>query len=515
MTDSQKHYYNDIEPSACTWMQRLMDARLIPEGIIDGRSIADVRPEELEGYRQCHFFSGIAGWPRALELAGWPSDVECWSGSAPCQPFSCAGKRKGEKDERHLWPEFRRLIEARRPAFIFGEQVASSDVIGTELEASFVIAVQSGDYAKANKLAKRLVKSNGFHYWTRWVDGIQTDLETLGYAFGFKVLGAHSVCAPHIRQRLYWGAVRVDESSGIRDWRGTGHRSCEKAEAQGRRTQDAGIDETWNASTVGGVGNAKSNEQRRDTVSAMHGQGQQAGRSGDFGWMEKSRREQQRRGLLGPKESIESVGFGTSDQSERSGDFSGMADTLPTGRSSRRTSAGGGQASCGSSSCRLADMQQQGLEGHAWDGNNGYESGRIGAKEAGSVAESCHVSGLADADSPEFCEQSPTGKQSINKYNSRSGFWSTCRLIHCQDNKVRRVPNEAAFKSDFQRLLAGISSDLGLGDGEEMTMFPLAEKLPNHVALLRGVGNSINPYVAAEFIKSFMEVLVIGIKDGV
>jgi hypothetical protein len=44
---------------------------LIAPGDVDSRSIADVQPDDLRGYTQCHFFAGIAGWSRALRLAGW------------------------------------------------------------------------------------------------------------------------------------------------------------------------------------------------------------------------------------------------------------------------------------------------------------------------------------------------------------------------------------------------------------------------------------------------------------
>ena len=39
-----------------------------------------------------------------------------------------------------------------------------------------------------------------------WIDDLQADLEREDYAVGFAVLGAHSLGAPHIRQRLYWVA---------------------------------------------------------------------------------------------------------------------------------------------------------------------------------------------------------------------------------------------------------------------------------------------------------------------
>jgi DNA (cytosine-5)-methyltransferase 1 len=167
--------YNDIDPKVCAWLRELIDAGLIPPGDVICKTIKDINPDELKRYTQCHFFCGIAGWSRALHLAGWPTDRPVWTGSCPCQPFSCAGKGKGQSDERHLWPEMFRLIRQCRPQHVFGEQVAN--------------AIGKG-----------------------WLDGISADLESEGYACGAAVLGAHSVGAPHIRQRLYWVAKRVAHS---------------------------------------------------------------------------------------------------------------------------------------------------------------------------------------------------------------------------------------------------------------------------------------------------------------
>lgn len=186
-------YYNEFDPKAAAWLRELIKAGLIAQGDVDERSICDVRPDDIAGYTQCHFFAGIGGWSLALRLAGWPDARPVWTGSCPCQPFSCAGKGLAQEDPRHLWPEFHRLIRERRPDICFGEQVEA--------------AIGKG-----------------------WLDGVFGDLEAEGYACGAAVLGAHSVGSPHIRQRVYW----VADSQGER-WQ----RSADSAKQAGRSIAEA------------------------------------------------------------------------------------------------------------------------------------------------------------------------------------------------------------------------------------------------------------------------------------
>lgn len=86
-------------------------------------------------------------------------------GGYPCQPFSLAGKRVGEKDPRHLWPDMFRIIRAVRPKYILLENVPGH-------------------------------LSMGF-------GRVLGDLATSGYDAEWQVLSAAGVGAPHLRRRLF------------------------------------------------------------------------------------------------------------------------------------------------------------------------------------------------------------------------------------------------------------------------------------------------------------------------
>lgn len=205
-------YYNENDAAAAHVLRDLIRRGVIAHGEVDERSIVDVRPDDLRGFVQCHFFAGGGLWSVAARLAGWPDDAPIWTGSCPCQPFSVAGKGLGRDDPRHLWPHFHRLIAAGRPHVVAGEQVSGAA---------------------------------GYD----WIDGTSADLEREGYACEAFDIPACAIDAPHQRNRLYWVATRnVDDGERARleglgrhgdDRAGRSHQAGSTAEADGGAQSDA------------------------------------------------------------------------------------------------------------------------------------------------------------------------------------------------------------------------------------------------------------------------------------
>ncbi|MFC4102869.1 DNA cytosine methyltransferase [Paenibacillus xanthanilyticus] len=101
--------------------------------------------------------------------------IDLISAGYPCQPFSHAGKREGEKDDRHLWPEVNRLLQEIRPRWFLGENVAGHISLG--------------------------------------LDTVLSDLENAGYDAQAFVIPASAVSASHQRERVF--ILGYTERSGL------------------------------------------------------------------------------------------------------------------------------------------------------------------------------------------------------------------------------------------------------------------------------------------------------------
>jgi DNA (cytosine-5)-methyltransferase 1 len=339
-------YYNEIDKNAVAWLSELIAAGHLPSGDVDTRDIRDVRPDDLRGYTHCHFFAGIGGWPLALKLAGWPEDRPVWTGSCPCQPFSSAGRRDGFADERHLWPHWFHLIEQCQPDTIFGEQVASKDGLA-------------------------------------WLDLVSDDLEGAGYALGAVDICAAGVGAPHIRQRLYFVAERL-----------------EHAESDGR-------DERWTEPSRWGAASGCG------VVGLAHADGRQSGQA----WAIQSSREHR-------QQSQDGCSSGRLADSERNG--------------SHRTRRNAAESGSNGSKYGLPERGGEELCGTRPSPTNGFLGGMADAENNGN-RRSTQIH--AGSEAVELVTRRLGGVGPVDGQRARptNGFWRDADWLFCRDGKWRPV----------------------------------------------------------------------------
>lgn len=108
-------------------------------------------------------FPNVKNYGDIHNLTGIRADIV--TGGYPCQPFSSAGQRKGSSDDRHLWPEARRVIEDSGATWVLCENVAGHVSLG--------------------------------------LDDVLFDLEGIGYACQPIIVPACAVGAQHRRDRVW------------------------------------------------------------------------------------------------------------------------------------------------------------------------------------------------------------------------------------------------------------------------------------------------------------------------
>ena len=120
----------------------------------------------------------------------------------PCQPFSCAGQRKGVEDDRYLWPEMLRAIREIQPDWVVGENVAG-----------ILSMVQPGSetaLGREESLFGEVDRKRILHRQEYVVETVCNDLEREGYSVQPVVIPACAVGAPHRRDRVFFIAHRAD-----------------------------------------------------------------------------------------------------------------------------------------------------------------------------------------------------------------------------------------------------------------------------------------------------------------
>lgn len=134
----------------------------------------------------------------------WSSvpNVDILTGGYPCQPFSTAGKRKGQDDERHLWPYVREAIDSLGPRLVILENVRGHLTLG--------------------------------------FTDVLSDLATLGFNVRWGVVRASNAGAPHGRARLFI----VAHPSGT-DWGDTKPHNLVPARPRTAEPRERDSADTW------------------------------------------------------------------------------------------------------------------------------------------------------------------------------------------------------------------------------------------------------------------------------
>ncbi len=143
--------------------------------------------------------------------ARWAGSVDIVMGGVPCQPFSVAGKRRGQDDERWIWPDIWRWVREVRPRFVYLENVPGFVRHGLPV--------------------------------------VLKDLAEAGFAAEWDCFSAAQLGAPHKRERVFVLAYRDGERElqpqgidGNERRRRAGHPDCSDATlAHARCTGDGAV----------------------------------------------------------------------------------------------------------------------------------------------------------------------------------------------------------------------------------------------------------------------------------
>lgn len=204
------------------------------------------------------------------DFTEWRGRLTVLSGGFPCQPFSCAGKRKGADDDRYLWPEAIRVIREAWPAWFVGENVGGLVSMVERAGDNVRVEEQADLFGESRNVQVERLRFT--------LHRICDDLEEAGYAVQPIIIPACAVGAPHRRDRVWILARREDDPAAqVPEHDGRVHHLGEERTQNGRLGDvGAGVNErvlqtdaadTLNERREGGA----SLETDRDGISSWFG----------------------------------------------------------------------------------------------------------------------------------------------------------------------------------------------------------------------------------------------------
>lgn len=180
--------------------------------------------------------------------------IDVLTGGFPCQPFSYAGKRGGQQDQRYLWPEMLRVINEVRPTWVIGENVAG---IGTMVEQCRITDLGSE--------VTLFEKGGGLHRYTAeytfTIERICSDLESKGYSVQPMLIPACAVGAPHRRDRIFFIAHYTDSCNDLRE---SGQHESESESGKERLSERNEVRKPGESSDVRSQGEESAENSMRD-----------------------------------------------------------------------------------------------------------------------------------------------------------------------------------------------------------------------------------------------------------
>ncbi len=200
--------------------------------------------------------------------------IDIISGGFPCQPFSSAGKQKGTEDDRHLWPEYFRLIQEIRPRWVIAENVAGIQSI---YEFNLFSEMEGKTY-RTKQAARAHFRGISRRTGKGFLSMVVDQLKGIGYEVSDPfIIPACAVNAPHRRDRVW--IVGYSKHNGLPSTKVK--RGFEKTS----RGASQGEDKTFKsprASGPGDNGNVANTNHQRESQPQRH-QSQSRSRSGDCG----------------------------------------------------------------------------------------------------------------------------------------------------------------------------------------------------------------------------------------